>query len=190
MPFADFLSSVASTATKLNGWYKYGVVPLVNQLGDSLQQDLFVAKKKLLDFNFRRLPHSTWRYVKAHPFKTIFYIVGGVSTGIMIFQPALIFGPLLSLMGFTAVGPAAGSLAAAWQASLGTVAGGSLFAILQSAAMAGYGAVIVGGVLTTGAVSFVAIEAAKLIKAAINPNRNMAISEGQRGVDTLEPDEE
>ncbi len=35
------------------------------------------------------------------------------------------------------VGPVAGSIAAGWQASLGSVASGSLFAFLQSAAMGG-----------------------------------------------------
>lgn len=40
-------------------------------------------------------------------------------------------------MGFSAVGPVAGSFAAGWQASSGLVAAGSLFAFLQSAAMGG-----------------------------------------------------
>ena len=44
----------------------------------------------------------------------------------------------LLAVGFTPAGPAAGSLAAAWQATMGgAVASGSAFAILQSAAMGG-----------------------------------------------------
>ena len=35
------------------------------------------------------------------------------------------------------MGPVAGSIAAGWQASMGTVAAGSIFAFLQSAAMGG-----------------------------------------------------
>ena len=37
--------------------------------------------------------------------------------------------------GFSALGPVAGSWAAAWQASLGNVVAGSIFAILQRLAM-------------------------------------------------------
>jgi hypothetical protein len=53
--------------------------------------------------------------------------------------------PLLSpivpgAVGFSAAGPVAGSLAAGWQSSMGLVAAGSPFAILQSAAMGGVGA--------------------------------------------------
>lgn len=40
-------------------------------------------------------------------------------------------------MGFSALGPVAGSFAAGWQAGIGYVATGSLFAFLQSAAMGG-----------------------------------------------------
>jgi hypothetical protein len=45
--------------------------------------------------------------------------------------------PVLGPAGFAAVGPAAGSAAAAWQASIGVVHAGSLFAWCQSAAMGG-----------------------------------------------------
>ena len=45
--------------------------------------------------------------------------------------------PVLGIVGFTAAGPAAGSAAAAWQASLGAVKAGSLFSWCQSAAMGG-----------------------------------------------------
>ncbi|KAF8535287.1 hypothetical protein BDD12DRAFT_856099 [Trichophaea hybrida] len=44
---------------------------------------------------------------------------------------------LLALTGFGTLGPVAGSLAAAWQASIGNVAAGSLFATLQSCGMTG-----------------------------------------------------
>lgn len=44
----------------------------------------------------------------------------------------------LSFVGFTAAGVAGGSLAAAWQATMGgVVAGGSLFAVLQAISVAG-----------------------------------------------------
>jgi len=44
----------------------------------------------------------------------------------------------LSVLGFTAVGIQAGSLAAAWMSSIGNVASGSLFAALQSAGVIGF----------------------------------------------------
>ena len=44
---------------------------------------------------------------------------------------------LLSALGFTPSGVAAGSLAAAWQASIGNVPAGSIFAMLQSIGAAG-----------------------------------------------------
>lgn len=50
--------------------------------------------------------------------------------------PALALSAL-SVVGFGALGPVAGSFAAAWQAMIGNVAAGSLFAILQSMAMTG-----------------------------------------------------
>lgn len=50
-------------------------------------------------------------------------------------------------MGFGAAGPIAGSAAAGWQASIGLVEAGSIFAWCQSAAMGG---AAVGGILATG----------------------------------------
>ena len=44
---------------------------------------------------------------------------------------------ILPAAGFAASGPVAGSLAAAWQSSIGVLAAGSPFAFLQSAAMGG-----------------------------------------------------
>ncbi|CAH1798911.1 unnamed protein product [Owenia fusiformis] len=47
----------------------------------------------------------------------------------------------LAVLGFGPAGPVAGSFAAAWMSSLGIVAGGSLYSILQSIAMGGTGVV-------------------------------------------------
>ncbi|KAH8980745.1 hypothetical protein EDB86DRAFT_2978725 [Lactarius hatsudake] len=44
---------------------------------------------------------------------------------------------VLGLIGFSAIGPVAGSIAAGSQAAIGNVAAGSLFATLQSIAMGG-----------------------------------------------------
>lgn len=63
------------------------------------------------------------------------------SSGALGAGAAFVLTPLvLSMAGFSAVGPAAGSWAAAWQSTMPLVAQGSLFASLQSTAMAGVGA--------------------------------------------------
>ncbi|KAF2712827.1 hypothetical protein K504DRAFT_489162 [Pleomassaria siparia CBS 279.74] len=49
---------------------------------------------------------------------------------------------ILTGIGFGAAGPIAGTIAAGWQAAIGNVAAGSLFAFLQSAAMASGGSAI------------------------------------------------
>ncbi|KAG8913151.1 hypothetical protein FRC02_005627 [Tulasnella sp. 418] len=61
---------------------------------------------------------------------------------------------ILYLIGFTPAGVAAGSLAAAWHSSIGIVAAGSLFSVLQSLTMAatayivlGAGAGVLGGLV-------------------------------------------
>ncbi|KAI1410985.1 hypothetical protein F5Y13DRAFT_166713 [Hypoxylon sp. FL1857] len=73
--------------------------------------------------------------------------------GTAIAAPAIIAGPALAAAGFTANGVAAGSFAAGAQAGIGNVVAGSTFATLQSAAMAGYGAAIVNGVIQAGGVA-------------------------------------
>jgi hypothetical protein len=55
--------------------------------------------------------------------------------------------PILGAVGFAATGPVAGSAAAAWQASIGLVRAGSIFAWCQSAAMGG---AAVNGIVATG----------------------------------------
>ncbi|OCH93247.1 hypothetical protein OBBRIDRAFT_790422 [Obba rivulosa] len=67
---------------------------------------------------------------------------------------AIIFPSLLAAVGFSAVGPVAGTFAAAWQASIGNVVAGSMFAGLQSLTMGGgaaaVGASAGGGIVATG----------------------------------------
>lgn len=55
--------------------------------------------------------------------------------------------PVLGLVGFGALGPVAGSTAAGWQAGMGLVEAGSIFAWCQSAAMGG---AALTGILATG----------------------------------------
>ncbi len=60
---------------------------------------------------------------------------------------------MLGALGFSAIGPVAGSVAAGWQASIGSVAAGSLFASLQSVAMGGAAMGILTGIGAGGAVA-------------------------------------
>ncbi|KAH9920086.1 uncharacterized protein B0H18DRAFT_617130 [Fomitopsis serialis] len=66
---------------------------------------------------------------------TIGLTVAGAAIGVLL---APVVAPAaLGLVGFSAAGPVAGTLAAAIQASIGNVAAGSLFAICQSVGMGG-----------------------------------------------------
>ena len=61
-----------------------------------------------------------------------------VATGLAIGGGAVLLAPVaLTAVGFGAGGVVAGSIAAYWQAMIGNVAGGSVFALLQSAGAAG-----------------------------------------------------
>mmetsp|Transcript_6221 Transcript_6221/g.23460 ORF Transcript_6221/g.23460 Transcript_6221/m.23460 type:complete len:191 (-) Transcript_6221:188-760(-) len=88
------------------------------------------------------------------PRKCVYAMLGGAIVGVF---GTLLAGPILSLFGFGVAGVTSGSLAALWQASMGSVAAGSAFAILQSIAAAGLGftgAAVVTGSAATGAMTF------------------------------------
>lgn len=70
--------------------------------------------------------------MRANPYKFAAVLGGSTLFALSCATPAI-----LGAMGFSAVGPVAGSIAAGWQALLGSVTSGSLFAFLQSAAMGG-----------------------------------------------------
>lgn len=81
-------------------------------------------------------------YAKAHPIRTGIQVAGLTLSAVSMFAV-----PVLGFVGFKAAGPAAGSAAAAWQASIGLVQANSLFAWCQSAAMGG---VALGGLQFAG----------------------------------------
>ncbi|KAF7504452.1 hypothetical protein GJ744_002189 [Endocarpon pusillum] len=90
-------------------------------------------------------------WIRAHPYKFI-----GILGGTTLFVLALASPAILGAVGFSAVGPVAGSIAAGWQATMGSVAAASLFSFLQSAAMGGaamglfWGIGVLGGVIAVG----------------------------------------
>ncbi|GKT62790.1 hypothetical protein ColTof4_01590 [Colletotrichum tofieldiae] len=85
-----------------------------------------------------------------NPGQAACYTVGAISLAVFA-SPALISTPALTAMGFGAKGVVANSAAAAAQAGIGNVVAPSVFATLQSAGTAGYGAAIVNGAVQAGA---------------------------------------
>jgi len=107
---------------------------LINQLLSTL------ADHQLYNGLFNALKE----HLEAHPWPTAFFIVGVV----------LLCNPL-AMAGFGSLGPVAGSLAAAWQSTMGgTVAAGSAFAILQSwGMMYSIGIPVAGTIIMAGSVA-------------------------------------
>lgn len=66
---------------------------------------------------------------------------------VLLAAPMAAVAPALGLAGFSSGGIVGGSIAAGAQAGIGSVAAGSTFATLQSAAMGGYGVAAVAGVV-------------------------------------------
>jgi Interferon-induced 6-16 family len=86
------------------------------------------------------------RYVHDNPVR-----FGLQVTGAVVSTAAIIVFPILGAVGFSAIGPVAGSVAAGWQSAIGAVEAGSLFAFCQSAAMGGVAAATLTGTAATGA---------------------------------------
>ena len=87
---------------------------------------------------------------------------------------------ILPILGFSAVGPVAGSIAAGWQSSIGLVSVGSLFAFLQSAAMggaamAGIVGLVAGGLTIAGLAALTAVPEDRL-----HAIKDMGIAVGER----------
>ncbi|KAK8229751.1 hypothetical protein HDK77DRAFT_430647 [Phyllosticta capitalensis] len=94
-----------------------------------------------------QIPKKVRAWVEQHPWQTAFY----VACGVVFIVPALAYGPALGMLGFSAAGPVAGSLAASIQSAYSPVVAGGVFATLQSAAMGGYGAATVAALTQAGA---------------------------------------
>lgn len=94
-----------------------------------------------------QLARSMTTWIKAHKKETALILTGIIMLALCIAMPAI-----LGAIGFSAQGPIIGSMAAAWQSSIGSVAAGSLFAFLQSAAMGGAAMGLFAGFGVLGAV--------------------------------------
>ncbi|QSS65135.1 hypothetical protein I7I51_05977 [Histoplasma capsulatum] len=88
------------------------------------------------------------------------------ATGAAIIVTSITVSPVLGLVGFTPIGPAAGTFATIWQSSLGSVEAGTLFAMCQSIAMGGVATNVVPAIGAMGA-GVVALPAASQMVAGI-----------------------
>ncbi|KAI9677862.1 MAG: hypothetical protein M1829_002359 [Trizodia sp. TS-e1964] len=99
---------------------------------------LLVSLRGLLDL--RSLMQRIVAYARAHPYEFSLLLAGSAAVAASLV--------LLPLLGFGALGPVAGSVAAGWQSALGA---GAVFSFLQSAGMGGaLAAGVVGGVGVVG----------------------------------------
>ncbi|TGO15377.1 hypothetical protein BTUL_0041g00630 [Botrytis tulipae] len=91
------------------------------------------------------------QFICEHPLP----IALGILSIAVIIWPGIVTAPLLALLGFMILGPVSASLT---QAILGNnIAAGSVFAVLQSAGMAGFGLVMINGVVVGIAASVLAM---------------------------------
>ncbi|KAL5420064.1 hypothetical protein PMIN03_000272 [Paraphaeosphaeria minitans] len=101
-------------------------------------EDAFcTAIECLKDLDLATVMRAATEWIKAHPWETAAIVIPLV---LLACTPGF-----LAAAGFTAGGIAAGSVAAGIQAGIESVGAGSIFAVLTSAGMAGYGVPIVFG---------------------------------------------
>ncbi|KAI0181665.1 hypothetical protein GGR52DRAFT_48688 [Hypoxylon sp. FL1284] len=94
-------------------------------------------------------PSHAVSWIWENPGKAALYGAAGAGASVAL-APALVSTPALAVLGFGADGIAKASLAAGIQSGIGNVVAPSLFATLQSAGMAGYGAAVVNGAVSAG----------------------------------------
>ncbi|KAF2465909.1 uncharacterized protein BDR25DRAFT_80967 [Lindgomyces ingoldianus] len=130
-----------------------------NQIS-SFVEDAFNRIKDKAIAVLRSILPPVVQYAVQHPIQTVTHI----ACATLFLVPSLIVAPVLSILGFTSVGVATGTIAAGVQSIIGPVMAGGMFATLTSAAMGGYGAATVAGVVSGAAVVAeginVAVEAA------------------------------
>ncbi|WWC64102.1 uncharacterized protein I303_106709 [Kwoniella dejecticola CBS 10117] len=105
------------------------------------QKEAIEDMEEWITMKFKDLPEQVKDYIKEHPYQTAFHVINGV----VFFAPSLVWGPVLGMLGFTPIGPAASTLASAAQSFIHPVVAKGVFATCQSAKMGGYGA----GILDT-----------------------------------------
>ncbi|KAI9781000.1 MAG: hypothetical protein M1839_006439 [Geoglossum umbratile] len=106
-------------------------------------EQLTLAKNLAVKFDYSHLLCKVRDEIKAHLYRT----APRVTNGIVFLAPGLVTGPTPWSMGFCSAGPVA-----AYQATVGNIPASSLFAYLESAGAAGYGAAGVNAVARASAI--------------------------------------
>ena len=76
------------------------------KLSTDLQEKFREAQEDVLAIDYEHLPTDVTDWIIAHPYQTAFHVVGGV----VFFAPGLVSTPLLGALGWTSVGPRAGTI--------------------------------------------------------------------------------
>ncbi|MCJ1342874.1 hypothetical protein MMC31_001063 [Peltigera leucophlebia] len=98
----------------------------------TIEEALKTSELEIMQDNFLS---DVLKWMAAHPYATAFHI----AMALLMLCPGLAVVPLLEMVGFGGEGIIAGSVAASYQSVAGPIAARSLFAVLQSTAMGGYG---------------------------------------------------
>ncbi|RYP20327.1 hypothetical protein DL767_009473 [Monosporascus sp. MG133] len=135
-PFADLDESIVQQNFE-NGDYpvettNFPLEILIAILGFWSQEFAQEIEKLIADQNQTSVGDKILKHIKAHPYSSAI-----TALGLGAFGVASLVNPALGIAGFSALGPTAGTTAAAWQSSIGLAQAGSFFAWCQSAAMGG-----------------------------------------------------
>ncbi|THV54494.1 hypothetical protein BGAL_0025g00140 [Botrytis galanthina] len=138
-------TSLTSTLSSFKRWFHREVRPTLEGIVSTIN--------RLYRTHVCPLISRYVQFICDHPF----LIALGLLSIVVIIWPGIFTAPLLALLGFTISGLVSGSIASITQTILGNIAAGSVFAVLQSAGMAGSGLVIINGVVAGIAASVLAL---------------------------------
>ncbi|TGO29441.1 hypothetical protein BPAE_0015g00860 [Botrytis paeoniae] len=144
-------TSLTSILFSFKKWFHREVRPTL--------EGIISAINHLYRIHVRPLTSRYVQFIFDHPLP----IALGLMSIIVIIWPGIVTATLLALLGFMILGPVAVSIASLTQAILGNVAAGSVFAVLQSAGMAGFGLVMINGIVVGVAASVLAMVIIHLI---------------------------
>ncbi|WRT68987.1 uncharacterized protein IL334_005969 [Kwoniella shivajii] len=113
---------------------------------DYFEGQITEIESTLIWIDWNDLPCHVVEWVKEHPGEAAFLVM---DIGLFI-APWVLTEPLLLVLGFSRFGPVARSAAAVAQKAIGKVKARDFFAHLQSAAMKGYGQIVVEHIVRAG----------------------------------------
>ncbi|KAF7886402.1 hypothetical protein EAF00_010505 [Botryotinia globosa] len=126
------LTSLTSTFFGFKRWFHREVRPTLEGIISTIN--------RLYRNHARPFISRSFQFICEHPLP----IALGILSIAVIIWPGIVTAPFLTLLGFMILGPVSASLI---QAMLGNITAGSVFAVLQSAGMGGFGLVMINGVV-------------------------------------------